>query len=203
MAETHADVPVGNQDEGDFLPPSNGWIQRMLDGFTSILNASGTLIIVAVMLIINADVLSRSLLGKPVSGVPELVSMSIVAIVFLQIAHTLRSGGLTRAEVLIERLPRRLQAALETLYCGVGAGLCVVLFHGLLPIFLRAWSRNTYVGNIGDFSAPIWPVRLIMLIGVVALGLQFLLRTIRAARVAADTRKPALAPVHKSQGGRA
>lgn len=203
MADTHADIPADNPDEGDFLPPPDNLVQRVLDGFTSILNAGGTLLIVAVMLIINSDVLSRSLLGKPVSGVPELVSMSIVAIVFLQIAHTLRSGGLTRAEVLIERLPRRVQAGLEAVYCLVGVGLCAVLFHGLLPIFLRAWSRNTFVGNIGDFSAPIWPVRLIMLVGVVTLGLQFLLRTIRAARVAAKSGKPQARLVHKSQGEQA
>jgi len=186
MAETPDALPG----EGDFLPPIDHPALRLLDAFTSILNAGGTLLIVAVMLAINSDVLSRSLFGQPVSGVPELVSMSIVAIVFLQVAHALRSGGLTRAEVLMDRLPLRAQAALETLYCAAGAWLCVVLFNGLLPLFVRVWTRNVYVGNIGDFSAPLWPVRLIMLIGVAALGVQFAVRAIRALLVACK-RRPA------------
>jgi hypothetical protein len=34
---------------------------------------------------------------------------------------------------------------------------------------------NEYVGAEGDFKAPVWPVKLIILIGCVAAGIQFLL----------------------------
>jgi len=172
--------------DGDFLAAPRHPVFRVLDALTTVLNAIGTLLIVGVMLAINLDVLSRSLFGQPVSGVPEIVSMSIVAIVFLQIGHSLRVGGLTRAEILLDRLPLRVRAGLEAFYCLVGAGLCVVLFQGVVPLFERAWTRNVFVGAIGDFTAPTWPVRLIVLIGIVALGLQFLARAARAMWVAAD-----------------
>jgi TRAP-type C4-dicarboxylate transport system permease small subunit len=176
-----ADAPIKTADEGDFLPFAGHPVLRILDRCTTALNALGTLLIVGIMLAINADVIGRALFGSPISGVPEIVSMSIVAIVFLQIAHSLRTGGLTRAEILLDRLPPRVRAGFETVYCLVGVALCVILFNGLLPLFDRAWTRNTFVGAIGDFTAPIWPVRLIMLVGTVALGLQFMARVVRAA----------------------
>ena len=181
-----SEVPVAG--EGDFLPPSRHPALRALDVCTALLNALGTLLIVGVMLVINVDVIGRAAFGKPLAGVPEMVSMSIVAIVFLQVAHSLRLGGLTRAEILLDRLPPRGRAGLEALYCLVGAGFCAVLFNGLLPLFERAWARNLFVGAIGDFTAPIWPVRLVMLVGTAALGLQFLVRAARAVLVAAGSR---------------
>ncbi len=181
-----SEVPVAGA--GDFLPPSRHPALRALDVCTALLNALGTLLIVGVMLVINVDVIGRAAFGKPLAGVPEMVSMSIVAIVFLQVAHSLRLGGLTRAEILLDRLPERARAGLEALYCLVGAGFCVVLFNGLLPLFERAWARNLFVGAIGDFTAPIWPVRLVMLVGTAALGLQFLVRAARAVLVAAGSR---------------
>ena len=75
-------------------------------GDNSALNIAGTLLIVAVMLLVNADVIGRGAFDAPVSGVPEMVSMSIVAIVFLQIAQTFRTGRLTRTELLLGGLQK-------------------------------------------------------------------------------------------------
>jgi len=173
----------GPQEDGnDFLLPLRWRPLRWLDGLTSALNACGTLLILAVMLTISADVISRQAWNTPLHGVPELVSLSIVVIVFLQVPHAFRVGGLTRAEILLDRLPLRARAMLEVLHSLAGAGFCVILFNSVLPLFGRAWSRGTYVGNIGDFTAPIWPVRLIMLVGAALLGLRFFVRAIQAAR---------------------
>jgi len=181
MSEIAVAGDGGTTGDEDFLPPSRHPLLRLLDTCTATLNALGTLLIVGIMVAINLDIFGRSVLNQPIAGVPEIVSMSIVAIVFLQVAHSLRLGGLTRAEVLLDRIPARVRAALEAVYCLVGVGFCAILFNGLLPLFERAWVRNLYVGSIGDFTAPIWPVRLVMLIGTVALGLQFLVRALRAA----------------------
>src|SRR5690606_9515711 len=65
------------------------WLKRsrhVIDRVTQFLNVIGTLLIVAIMVLVNVDVIGRGAFDAPVAGVPELVSMSIVAIVFLQIA---------------------------------------------------------------------------------------------------------------------
>jgi TRAP-type mannitol/chloroaromatic compound transport system permease small subunit len=142
------------------------------------MNALGTLWILALMVLLNTDVFGRNFFDSPILGVPELVSLSIVGIVFLQLADTLRSGRFTRAEILLEWLKRRSPAladALQALYHLVGAAL-------MLAILLAAWSPLVeslrileYVGAVGSFQAPVWPIRLIMLVGLGMTALCFVL----------------------------
>jgi TRAP-type C4-dicarboxylate transport system permease small subunit len=143
-----------------------------------VLNALGTLWIIALMLLINADVLGRNLFNAPLRGVTELVALSIVGIVFLQLADTLHSGRFTRADVLLDRLKRRrpaFAARLQALFHGVGAGLMAVILWAAWRPLVEAIRIREYVGAIGDFTAPVWPVRLIMLIGLCATLITFLL----------------------------
>ena len=49
------------------------------------------------MVLINIDVFSRYLFNAPVTGVPLVITLSIIAIVFLQLAAALRGGRVTRS----------------------------------------------------------------------------------------------------------
>ena len=145
---------------------------------TQALNALGTLWIVALMVLINTDVIGRDFFNAPVRGVTELVSLSIVGIVFLQLADTLATGRMTRADVLLDRLKRRrpaLAAALQALYHLVGAGLMAVILWAAWAPLVESIRIQEYVGAVGDFTAPVWPVRLIMLVGMVATLITFVL----------------------------
>lgn len=158
-------------------------LRRGIDAVTWLLNVAGTVLIVLVMLLVNADVIGRGVFLHPVSGVPEIVSMSIVAIVFLQVAQAFRKGRLTRTQAvpgyIAARAPR-LRLAMEAVF-GLAAGLLVwQLFTASLPLFEKAWVRNTFEGTVGDFTAPIWPVKLIILIGCAALLIQIALATLSA-----------------------
>ena len=143
-----------------------------------VLNSTGTVWIFLLMLVIVTDVIGRTVFSKPLPGVPELVSLSIVGIVFLQIAHALRSGRITRVETFSDwlkaRVPR-LNFALQALFSLLGAVLFVALFVALEPLFVQAWTNNDYVGVEGYVTYPIWPIRLFMLIGCVGSILQYLL----------------------------
>jgi TRAP-type mannitol/chloroaromatic compound transport system permease small subunit len=142
------------------------------------LNALGTLWIVALMLLINADIIGRDVFAAPVRGVTELVALSIVGIVFLQLADTLHSGRFTRADVLLERLKRNRPVAaarLQACFHLVGAALMGVILWAAWRPLLESIRIREYVGAIGDFTAPVWPVRLIMLIGLTVTMLTFVL----------------------------
>ncbi|MEP1208481.1 MAG: TRAP transporter small permease subunit [Rhizobiaceae bacterium] len=160
-------------------------LRRAIDALTMGLNVVGTLLILAVMLLVNADVIGRGAFGLPISGVPEMVSMSIVAIVFLQVAQTFKKGRLTRSDALLNlvrsRSPR-FRAAVELLFCLAAAGIMVQLLSASWPLFVKSWTRNTFEGTIGDFTAPIWPVKLIILIGCSVLIVQLLLSALDALR---------------------
>jgi TRAP-type C4-dicarboxylate transport system permease small subunit len=154
---------------------------RLVDG----LNGLGSLLIVAIMVLICADVLMRDLANAPIHGVSEMVGLSIIAIVFLQLGSTLRHGRMSRAELFIDvfraRRPRT-GALLQLVFDLCGVAVCAVLFYATWPKLEQAWSNAEFIGVQGVFTAPTWPVRLIVLVGVAVTGLQYLLIAYRDAR---------------------
>ena len=163
-------------------PRASGFFLRILDTVTALANVSGSLLILALVALIAADVAGRNLLGQPISGVPEMVSLSIVAIVFLQAPQALRAGRFTRSDGLIEVLRKRskiLTKWLETVFDLIGLFVLSAILYAHWPIMIRSWVREDFVGAVGDFTAPTWPVKGMLAIGAALLALQFLARIIR------------------------
>ena len=158
---------------------------RLLDRVTLALNVVGSVLIFALMLLISGDVIGRNLFGQPISGVPEMVSLSIVAIVFLQAPQALRAGKLTRSSALADGLAARrpgLARGMETLFDLVAIGVFGAILWASWPLFARAWDRGDFVGAVGDFTAPTWPVKAVILLGSAVLILQFAARILRRHR---------------------
>lgn len=163
------------------------------EGLLSGLNSVGTLWIFALMLAVNADVAGRTLFNSPVPGVPEFGRLSIVGIIFLQLAHTLRSGRLTRADGLLRSAQRRwprFAAGIEAAFCAAGVALFAVLVYGSYRPFLRSWASGEYAGVEGYVTFPTWPVRLVIVVGCALAGLQFLLFMKHSVLVALGLRRP-------------
>ena len=158
---------------------------RWLDGLTQVANICGSLLISGLVVLIGADVFSRNMFNAPISGVPEMVTLSIVAIVFLQAPQALKAGRMTRSDavlgVLNKRLPRAARG-LETLYDLLAIGVVGAILYATYPIFTRALARSEFIGAAGDFTAPVWPVKLMILIGGALLSLQFAARIWRRYR---------------------
>lgn len=164
---------------------------RWLDGLTLLANICGSVLILGLMVLIGVDVLGRNLAGAPLSGVPELVSLSIVAIVFLQAPQALKAGRMTRSDALLNWVGARRPTAkrvLETLYDLLGMAVVGVIVFATWPIFARAWERNEFVGAVGDFTAPTWPVKAMIIVGGGLLTLQFAARILRRFVGGADGR---------------
>ena len=124
---------------------------------TKVMDSIGTAWVFVLLVIINLDIGGRAIFNHPIRGVPEIVSMSIVGCVFLQIAHTLKVGRLTRADTLLNLLGRKIPALAEFLngiYHLVGAGLFALLLNASYPFFLKAWRIDEYVGGGGGFHGP-------------------------------------------------
>lgn len=142
------------------------------------MSALGTVWIFVLLLLVNTDVIGRGLFSAPLRGVPELLGLSIVGIVYLQLPNTLWAGRFTRAEFLSEAIDRRWPRAgslLRGFYHLLGLALLLILLSALLPEFQRAWQMGDYVGSLGNFTAPTWPVRLIMVIGCAVTAITYLL----------------------------
>jgi TRAP-type C4-dicarboxylate transport system permease small subunit len=152
-------------------------VARSFEGLLLLLNSIGTIWIFVLMVVINADVIGRTLFTRPLPGVPELVKLSIVAIVFLQIAYTVRSRRITRVDAFLVGLRRRrprASATVEAVYSLIGAAFFIILLYACAPLFFRAWERGDYAGIEGYVTYPYWPVYLILLIGAACSALQYL-----------------------------
>ena len=155
---------------------------RVLDWLSRVANLLGSLLIFALVVLITADVIMKNVFLQPTPGTIEMVTLSIVAIVFLQAPQALREGRFTRSDGLINSLHRRLPrlaASLETTFDLVGAAVLSAVIYAHLPILARAWTRNEYIGSVGNFMAPTWPVKAMLALGALLLLLQFLARVIR------------------------
>ncbi|MDA8869884.1 TRAP transporter small permease [Rhizobiaceae bacterium] len=162
-----------------------GRVLRALDAATQALNIAGTILIVGIMLLIGADVLSRNLFNAPLAGVPEMVALSIVAIVFLQVPQALRAGRFTRSTAVLGAISSarpRVGRAFEYTFDVLAIFLLSALLYASWPLFTQSWLRNTFVGAVGDFTAPVWPVKLVIVVGTAMLMAQFAARIVIRAR---------------------
>ena len=147
---------------------------HLVDG----LNAVGSLLIAAVMLLMCTDVLMRNLANRPIDGVAEMVAMSIVVIVFLQLPATLRHGRMSRADLFIDPFLQRRPAAgrrLRGLYMLVGIFACGLIAYASWPPLLRAWNNNEFLGIEGVFTFPMWPMRAVVVLGAALAAVQYAL----------------------------
>ena len=151
-------------------------ITRAFSKWVAALNSVGGALIFAMIVLINLDVFSRFLFNAPIDGVTELVELSIVAIVFLQLGDAVRSGRLTRSDslykMLCEKKPK-VGHALGVFFDLAGAAFFLTIIAGSVPRFIDAWERGYYSGNKGIFVVPVWPVRLILVIGAVTVVFVF------------------------------
>jgi TRAP-type C4-dicarboxylate transport system permease small subunit len=150
------------------------------------MDALGALIVLGMMIIVNIDVFGRWLFDSPLAGTFELTEMGIVAVVYLQLAHTIRVKRLTRSDTFLNFLARvRGQAAdqsLRLVFNLAGALMLGIIAFGQFPRFVDAWTKGYYKGNVGIFTAPTWPLEGIMLLGAVAAAIQFLVLACRNAK---------------------
>jgi TRAP-type mannitol/chloroaromatic compound transport system permease small subunit len=156
---------------------------KVVDGF----NAVGGVLIFLVMLLTVADVFARNALGRPIDGVSELIGSAVIMIVFTQLASTLRHGRMSRAELFIEPLIARRPRAghlLQAVFGVVGALVCAVLVYATWPKLVYAWTTDEFMGVEGIFTAPMWPMRLCVVLGAALTLVQYLVLVHRDLSIA-------------------
>jgi TRAP-type C4-dicarboxylate transport system permease small subunit len=124
--------------------------------------------------LVVADVVGRTAFGAPVKGTPEIVSMSIVIICFLQASYAIRSGGMLHVDVIPALLPPRLRAALTAFGCLLGLAFFGVVLYGGLDPLAHAWASDEYEGE-GALRVPTWPARFVVILGAGLAALDYLL----------------------------
>ncbi len=139
--------------------------RRALDRIAMAANALGTLVVLALVVIVNTDVIARGAFNTPFRGSVEVVQFSMVLIVFLQLPDVVRVDRLTRSDGLLSMLGNRRPATaawLSRVIDGVSAILMALIAYAIWPEFVEAWETSEYFGTPGIFTAPWWPVKLVI-----------------------------------------
>lgn len=132
------------------------------------LSSIGTLWIGFLMLLIVADVVGRNFLDAPITGVAEIAAHSVVAIVFLQLAHAIMQGRLTRADFLLRRIDLASPNAarlLEAVFSLGGAVIFALLVWAAWPKAVASLKTHEFFGVQGVFTIPTFPFRAIIVLG--------------------------------------
>lgn len=171
-------------------------------------NIIGTLLIFALVAILNADVFARGVLHSPIKGVVELVIFSLVMIVFLQLPDVVRSNRLTRSDGFMMLLgnsrPKAGKIHSRIINFVAGIFMCLVAWT-MWPEFVdsfeschfftppefgppltgefftdlsAAFGRCDYAGTPGIFTAPTWPAKLSIGFSVTLCAIIFILNSL-------------------------
>lgn len=171
----------GESPSGDHLetgaPPPRGALSALLEWVLNGLNGLGSIWIFVLTILINMDAFGRTVFANPIEGVVEIVEMSIVAIVFLQLGDATQRGRLTRSDGLFNRMLIRYPTVGRTMgaiFDLLGMIFMAIVIYGTVPEMIEVVEENLYYGSEGVFTAPKWPVYLIILIGATVTLLQFI-----------------------------
>ena len=158
-------------------------LSRVANSLAITANALGTLVVLALVVILNVDVIARGLFSAPLRGTYEMVQFSVVMIVFLQLADVVRVDRLTRSDGFLNLLHHRrpgLTANLRRIINAISAIFMALIAYVTFPEFLHMWETQDYFGVPGLFTLPWWPVKLVIACGTALACVIFLLKVVTA-----------------------
>lgn len=171
-------------------------LSRLFNSISIGANALGTLVVLALVLVVNFDVVARGVFNAPFLGAVEVVQFSMVLIVFLQLPDVVRVNRLTRSDgflVVIGSKYPRFAAAMRHIIDSVSAVFMALIAVAIWPEFLDMLDSRDYFGVPGVFTAPWWPIKLVIFLSA------FLCAAIFVLKVLTPASKPELirAPEHE------
>ena len=135
------------------------------DTIAVIANTVGTACVMIMVAVVSYDVIARSVFGAPFLGAVEVVQFMMVAVVFLQLPDVIRVGRLTRSDgflLLMDRHRPTIGKWQRRLIDAVSGIFMIIVAIAMWPEFVEMWHSNDFFGVPGVFTAPWWPVKLII-----------------------------------------
>lgn len=157
--------------------PKGGVFSASLDKILTVMNTIGSFWIFVLMIMIDTDAFSRTFFNRPFHGVIELVELSIVGIVFLQLGDATRQGRLTRSDGffnLVKNHRPNVGRYMGATFDFLGAIFFAIVLWGAVPDLIDSWVNDYFVGEQGIFTFPKWPIRAVIVLGCVVTFLHFI-----------------------------
>lgn len=165
------------------LKSAIGGLSRVANSLAIAANVAGTCTVLILVVILNVDVVARSVFNAPLRGTYEIVQLSVVFIVFLQLADVVRVDRLTRSDGFLNLLRNSrpgLTANLRRVINAVSAIFMGLIAYIMFPEFIKMWGTQDFFGIPGVFTVPWWPIKLVIASGSALACLIFTLKVITA-----------------------
>lgn len=159
-------------------------LSKLADGIAIAANTIGTLMVLCLVAVVNFDVVARGAFNAPFHGAVELVQFAMVLIVFMQLPDVVRVDRLTRSDgflVFIGMRKPRVAAAIQRAINLLSAIFMGVVAVAIYPEFVEMWHTQDYFGVPGVFTAPWWPIKLVIMLSAGLCTILFFLKVIMPA----------------------
>ncbi len=156
-------------------------LARLANAIALLANALGTLCVLALVAVVTADIVLRDAFNAPLMGAIEIVQFSMVLIVFLQLPDVVRANRLTRSDGFLIIASRRWPALARRMGQLIDAIACLFMLAigvAIWPEFVEMLDTKDYFGIPGVFTAPWWPIKLVVFLSAILCSLLFALRVI-------------------------
>ena len=140
----------------------------------------GGLLMTIMMVLFLINIVSREL-NHPIQGLLQMAVFAMMCLIYLGLAHCEEKDEHVRLEVLSTRLPQKMRGKLR-LFCTV-----IELF--IVTLLLYAATRDAWSAFITGASVTgtkpmlLWPVKTVMVAGLILFWLQLLSKSISFFRM--------------------
>jgi TRAP-type C4-dicarboxylate transport system permease small subunit len=150
---------------------------KVCDRITLIFIRISTLIIIFLVLVMVANIISRSLFNAPISGTVEIVEFGMLVCIALAVSRTGLKGRHIYVSVVQDALPRKAKAVLKC-FCML---ISAVVFGSLTVRFLQMLPPAVTSGRVTDvLRMPYWYVYVVLIIAMILGCLTFLYQAVLA-----------------------
>ena len=168
-------------------------LSKTSNGIAIAANIAGTLVVLALVVVVNFDIFARNILNAPFLGAVEVVQFSIVLIVFLQLPDVVRVDRLTRSDGFLFLMEGRFPRVARVMHHAINllsAAFMALIAVAIYPQFVEMWATQDFFGVPGVFTAPWWPIKLAIFLSAGLCALLFLLKLVLPKRAPRNTRLP-------------
>ncbi len=153
-------------------------IDKIYGRFLSILNAFTAIIVFGIMLLITADVCSRTFLNHPFQGVSEIVSSCIIVLCFFEIPYCLMKGTHVRSTIIYDKVSPRVRTWIDLFCCVIGFIAFLLIFKSGLGNLINAIKIND-AELAGTVRISTVPGRFSIVFGSLAMMIEYVFLTIK------------------------
>ena len=153
------------------------WTERIVGTFAKVLNVLSAVWLASIALLILYDVVGREAFGSPFHGTNEIVSNSVLSILFLQLPLSILTRSSLRTTILYDHAGDWGKALIEAASYTLAGALFLVIAIGSWPNMIEAWAIGEQEGS-GIVEIPVYPIRtLVVFVSFIGIAVCTLLTT--------------------------